>query len=56
MKYPNARLTPKQVKAIRAACKAGDYGIQSELARKYGVTPGSINAIHKRRTWKKVTK
>lgn len=54
MKYPNSRLTPRNVKAIRAALKAGGYGISAKLAREYGVNPTTILNIKKRRTWREV--
>jgi RimJ/RimL family protein N-acetyltransferase len=44
------RLTPENVRAIRAALAAGAK--QVDLARRYGVTKGHISHIATGRTWK----
>jgi len=51
--YPNARLNPAQVAAIRAALKAskGKHGAKSKLARKYGVSPQVISRIARRQAY-----
>lgn len=47
---PAAKLTEEQVREIRS--KAGTYfGVQSDLARKFGVTPAEISHIVHRRSY-----
>ena len=51
-KSGRAKLIEADVVAIRAACDAGAN--QSELARRYGVTPKAINFIARRINWSRL--
>ena len=51
-KHPGARLTEKDIKAIRSAPKR--RGIGRELANEYGVSPANISLILKGKLWKHV--
>lgn len=51
---PKAKLSPDEVREIRAACAARSV-TQDELARRYGVSRPTIGDIVNRRTWKNVT-
>ena len=48
-----SKLTPKQVIEIRSIYNNTDQGYK-KIAKKYPVTPGTIRAIIKRRTWKHI--
>lgn len=55
VKNGHAKLTEKAVLAIRAeVAKGWQWGIQSQLARQFGVSPQVINDIVKRRTWRHI--
>lgn len=51
-KVCTAKLDEDKVRVIRSLCASGAN--QSELARQYDVTPGTINQIATNRTWKHV--
>ena len=46
---PDAKLTERQARAIRAACARGVH--QRDLARRYGVSQATISGIHTRTKW-----
>lgn len=48
-----ARLTPSDVRAIRGSL-TGARGEQAALARRYGVTTATINAIARGVSWRDV--
>lgn len=50
----NPTLTDEQVCDIRKRAAAGEWGIQSRLAKEYGVGIATINFVVKRKTYKKV--
>lgn len=47
-----ARLTTEKVLEIRQRLENNYYGLQAELAKKYGVRIGTINSIKQNKTWK----
>jgi hypothetical protein len=49
----NAKLCAEQVRAIRAAWRAGGVTLP-QLAARYGVTPGAIDGVVRSRTWKHI--
>lgn len=49
---PTAKLTEQQVVEVRALHASGMK--QAGIANRYGVTPGTINAVVRRRTWRHV--
>jgi hypothetical protein len=51
-RQPKAKLTPDQVRLIRALSESGTS--RNELARLFGVTPGTVRLLVQRRTWKDV--
>lgn len=51
-KAATAKLTNRDVRRIRKLCAAGAN--QTKLAAEYGVSNGSISAIHTRRTWRHI--
>ncbi|WP_135227571.1 HNH endonuclease signature motif containing protein [Deinococcus fonticola] len=48
-----AKLTWDDVDAIRAEAAKGEYGIQTKLAKRYGLTQSAVNLIIKGKTWKR---
>ena len=50
----NGKLTPNQVREIRAIYAAGRYGIGSRLAREYGVSHAAISRIVHRHDWQHI--
>lgn len=53
VKSPRARLTPEQVRAIRAQYATGGVG-SPQIARQYGVGRTTIKSILSGRTWRHV--
>lgn len=47
-----AKLSENDIRSIRKA--SGPWGIQTKLARRYGVSKTTISAIVARRTWKHI--
>jgi hypothetical protein len=45
------KVTPEMADEIRQRIRAGKYGIQSQLAREYGVSPMTISDIKLGKTW-----
>jgi hypothetical protein len=50
-RHPTARLTERDVLAIRKALDSGDKN-RAQLAREYGVSHNSLTDIYRRRTWR----
>ena len=50
LRHGTARLTPEQVRAIRAAVNAGAR--QSDIARAFAIVPSAVSQIVHRKAWK----